>query len=106
MLGHVDPQHTYAYIKESIGGAELTKEEARFTADAIKGNSEIASLQKLRLLVQSHFHASDVHLIDEDDLELYLEDLLEQGTYEIKPHSIETVEGVAYEILFEICREY
>lgn len=105
MLGHVDPQHTYAYIKESIGGAELTKEEARFTAAAIRGNCEDNSLQKLRQLVQNHFHASDVHLIEENDLELYLEDLLEQCAYEIKPHSIETEEGVAYEILFEICRE-
>ncbi len=105
MLGHVDPQHTYAYIKESIGGAELTKEEARFTAAAIKGDCDENELQKLRLLVQNHFHASDVHLIDENDLELYLEDLLEQGAFEIKPHSIETEEGVAYEILFEICRE-
>ena len=68
MLGHVDPQHTYAYIKESIGGTELTKEEARFTAAAIKGDCEDNALQKLRLLVQNHFHASDVHLIEENDL--------------------------------------
>ncbi len=102
MLGHVNPQHTYDYIKENLGGSELTKEEASITAEAIRGSRSDSGIDRLRQLVITHFHSDDVQLIEEDDLELYLESLLEQGLYEIRIHSIETSEGVAYDILFEI----
>jgi hypothetical protein len=102
MLGHVNPEHTYAYIKEMIGGSELTAEEARFTCDAIRCGVSNSGLTELRRLVQLHFHTSDVQLIEEDDLEFYLKNLLDKGIYKVIPHTIETSKGVKYEILFEV----
>jgi hypothetical protein len=104
MLGHADPQHTYAYIKEVLTGSELTQEEARFTSYAIKTKESDEGLDQLRSLVMSHFNTFDVNLIEEDDLDLYLESLLEQGYYKIVPHSIKTKAGVSYKILFEITK--
>jgi hypothetical protein len=102
MLGHVDPKHTYAYIKETLSGKELTKEEARFTVDAIKGCRNDSGINKLRQLVKKQFKTENAMLIGDDELELYLESLIEQGVYKIQPHSITTQDNICYEILFEV----
>jgi len=103
MLGHVDVKYTYSYIREIVGGTEMTAEEARFSADAIRnGCGDDDALKYLRQLALSHFGTNDISLLEEDDLELYLEYLLEEGVYSVKPHAIETADGIKHEMLFEI----
>jgi hypothetical protein len=104
MLGHVDPEHIYSYIKETIGGAELTNVEAQFTASAIKNGETETGLNEITRLVLKHFNTSDIQLIEDDDIELYLEYLLEQGIYKLKPHCIQTSEGSKFVIIYEVTR--
>ena len=106
MLGHVDVEHTYAYIRESIGGKELTKVEAAYSADSIleskTDDDNESALSKLRNLALKHFGCSDITLIEKEALELYMEELIENGTYNIRPIVLTTGQQVKYKILFEI----
>jgi hypothetical protein len=102
MLGHLTPEHTYAYIREAIGGTELTQEEARYTANAILCGPEIQALEELRQLMLTHFNTSDITLISHDELQGYIEMLLSDGTLQLRPISIVTEDGYQYDILFEI----
>ena len=106
MLGHVDIKHTYAYIRETIGGKEMTKVEASYSAKAML-NSEVDddnqdALSTLRQLALIHFNCSDISVIEEDDLEMYLEDLLEDGVYQVRPHSFTTEQNIKHTMVFEI----
>jgi hypothetical protein len=105
MLGHVDVEHTYAYIRETVGGKELTAEEARYSADAVLGQEEIDSLQQLRRLAINHFNCDDISLVEADELELYLEGLLEDNVFSVRPHAFETKCGTQYKMVFEIYKE-
>ncbi len=106
MLGHVDVEHTYAYIRESIGGKELTKVEAAYSADSIleskTDDDNESALNRLRNIALKHFGCSDIALIEKEALELYMEELIENGTYNIRPIVLTTGQQVKYKILFEI----
>ncbi|MEZ9368921.1 hypothetical protein AB4140_08870 [Shewanella sp. 10N.286.51.B2] len=102
MLGHVDLEHTYAYIREVVGGREMTEEEARYASDAVLGDDESSPLKQLRSMITSHFKCADVSLVERDELELYLEMLVEGGVFSVRPHSFKTKEGVKFEMVFEI----
>ena len=102
MLGHVDPRHTYNYIRDIVGGTEINKEEARYTAAVMREGTSGQAVEQLRQLAFEHFHTTDISLIEEEDLQIYLEELIEEGKFRIRPHGIETTNGVTYEIVFEI----
>jgi len=106
MLGHVDIKHTFAYIKETIGGKELTRVEASYSADAMlkfeKDDDNEDSLNSLRKLAKKHFKCSDIEVIEKDDLEFYLEELLEEGFYKVRPHSFVSAKNVKHKMVFEI----
>jgi len=102
MLGHVNPEHTYTYIRETIGGTELTKEEARYTAEAIVDGSVNEGLDELKKLALDHFGTSDISLITKEALADYMRYLLEEGWYKLVPRSIETDDGEKYEIFLEL----
>jgi hypothetical protein len=103
MLGHGDPRETYKYIKESIGGSELTEVEAKFIAETLRdSSSEIEEIKTLKAFALKHFQTTDIGLIEADDLELYIEDLLEQELVSVVPHFFENDDGVKIEMVFEI----
>jgi hypothetical protein len=102
MLGHVDVEHTYAYIRETVGGKELTEEEARYSAYAVLGNEDNDSLQQLRNLAVNHFKCDDISLVEADELELYLEGLLDDNIFSVRPHAFETDSGEQYKMVFVI----
>ncbi|AIY65747.1 site-specific integrase [Pseudoalteromonas piratica] len=109
MLGHVDIEHTYAYIKEITGGKELTKIEATYSASAMlqssKDDDNEDSLNILRDLAKQHFQCDEIEVIEKIDLELYLEELLEEGIYTVRPHSFVTAQNVKHKMVFEIVSE-
>ncbi|HOO49692.1 MAG TPA: hypothetical protein PLK94_00225 [Alphaproteobacteria bacterium] len=102
MLGHVNPEHTYAYIRETIGGAELTQEEARYTAEAIIDGSVIDGIDELKKSALHYFGTADIALITKEALSDYMTYLLEEGWYKLIPRSLETEDGYKYEIVFEL----
>ncbi|KAF7771420.1 hypothetical protein PCIT_a3994 [Pseudoalteromonas citrea] len=109
MLGHVETEHTYAYIKEIIGGKELTRVEAVYSAEAMlnsnRGADNEGSLNILRNIAMQHFQCEDIEVIEKSDLELYLEELLEEGVYKVRPHSFITAQNVKHKMVFEIALE-
>ena len=106
MLGHIDINHTYVYIKEITGGKELTRVEATYSANAMlksdKDDDNEDSLNILRQLARQHFQCDDIEVIEKDDLEFYLEELLEEGVYKVRPHSFITAQNVKHKMVFEI----
>jgi len=109
MLGHVDINHTYAYIREVVGGKEVTSAEASYSSKAML-NAEVdhdneGAIDKLRHLALKHFKCKDISIIEQDDLEMYLEYLLEEGVYQVRPHSFTTEQNVEYKMVFEIIKE-
>ena len=105
MLGHDRPEHTYHYIREVVGGRAMTREEARFTADALRDRSSQSGLRTLEQFALDHFGTDDIALVESDDLLLYLENLLEEGVFRVRPHAIEEADGTRQEMVFEIIRE-
>ncbi len=105
MLGHGRPEHTYQYIREVVGGQEMTREEARFTAEALIGELAEGGLKTLAQLAREHFDTDEIALVEEDDLVFYLENLLEEGVYRVRPYAIGTLDGTQHEMVFEIMRK-
>jgi integrase len=106
MLGHINPEHTYHYIKECVGGSEMNAVEASYTAEQVRDSGNCSSgLVLLKEMALKHFGTSKVELIETDDLEEYFEELLEKNVYQVRPHSIETDDGVIHEMVFEIIQE-
>lgn len=105
MLGHIDASHTYAYIQEIVGGTEMRREEARFTAEAMLQHEPDDTLDTLRKLVRRHFHCDDVALVERAELELFIESLIEDELFIVRPHSLITSEGERFEIVFEITED-
>ncbi|MCF7514086.1 hypothetical protein L3V43_10895 [Pseudoalteromonas sp. L23] len=109
MLGHVNIEHTYVYIRESIGGKELTKVEAAYSADSILAakfdDDNECALNRLRNLALKHFGCDDITLVEKEDLELYMGELIEGGIYQIRPVYFTTEQKVKYKMVFEILKE-
>jgi hypothetical protein len=102
MLGHDSVDKTYTYIRDIIGAESMSKEEAKFSSQAVLSHEECEGLEGLRKLIRCYFKTENLELIELDDLEDYLNDLATKGRLKVKPYTVETLDGVEYKILFEV----
>lgn len=102
MLCHDSVDKTYTYIRDIIGAQSMSKEEVKFSSQAVLSHEECQGLEKLRELIRSYFKTDNLELIEKDDLEDYLSHLVCNGRLKVKPHTVETIDGVEYKILFEV----
>lgn len=102
MLGHKKPEDTYAYVRSVVGAREMTRKEARFSREVMLNDAREPAVDQLRELALKYFKTTDISLIAEEDLLAYLESLLDEGVYRVRPHGIRTAEGITYDMVFEI----
>lgn len=102
-LGHVDPEHLYRYITESIPGEVLERVKASYGAEVIKTAPSAAS--SLAELVGIHFGTNNYSVLDSHELEEYIYDLLEDGVVTIEPHFFQTPNGKRYKVIVRVERK-
>lgn len=97
-LGHTNSEHVYRYITESTPGALLRDIKIEWAGQAVKEQWECA--KALATLIQDHFGTSDFKVLRDDDLNEYIETLMEDGTVTVEPEFLD--EGNQYRILVRV----
>lgn len=87
-MGHGDIEGTWRYIKESLTGKEVSASEAAMATSAICSGDESEGAVRLRKVLYDHFGCSNISLMDEDEVQDYLELLSEQGIFSATPIQI------------------
>ncbi len=82
-LAHTEPEMLYRYVSEDMPGQVLNSVKAQYVRELCDEDSEIKT--KLAALVSDKFDCSTFALIPEDELDSYLERLLEEGDVEVEP---------------------
>lgn len=95
-LGHTDPKHVWRYILESVPGKVLTSVRSRYATEAlISGSAETDALADL---VEKKFGTRQFSVLNELELEEYIEMLLEDSRLSVEPQFIEADSGHKYRI--------
>lgn len=97
-LGHTSAEHVYRYITESTPGALLRDIKIEWAGQAVKEQGECAN--ELATLIQEHFGTSDFKVLRDDDLNEYIETLIESGLVTVEPEFLD--EGRQYRILVRV----
>lgn len=95
-LGHTDVEHLYHYITESTPGQVLRSSKAQFVSDLIKTRPD-ESL-KLSEILETKFGTNNFSVIDNDELEEYIDELMIENKLDIEPVFFEGPEGKTYRI--------
>lgn len=95
-LGHTDAEHLYNYITESIPGEVLVSIKAQFGMEQIRTNSPES--MELAAVVQQHFGTSDFSVLDDLELEEYIEELILDNIVQVQPHFFKTPTGSYHRI--------
>jgi hypothetical protein len=98
MLGHTDPIHVYRYITESTDGAVLASAKAHYVAEQLH-YGDVENYQALADLLKQHHGCDDFSLIDTDDLEDYIQDLVDGGWVEIEPEFFTDHQKIKFKVV-------
>lgn len=98
-LGHTDVEHLYHYITESTTGVVLRSVKAHYAVERAK--SHAGEAEALADLLEQHFGTRNFSVLEDEELEEYVEDLMDDGQVEIEPEFIQTPEGKSYRILIK-----
>ena len=103
-LWDADVEHLYHYITESTSGSVLRGAQAHYAAEQVQAYDKSAN--GLGDLLEQHFGTRKFDLMDTDDLDEYIEDLIEDGTVKIEPEFFEGDEEKKYRIFIKRQRQY
>lgn len=98
-LGHTDAEHLYHYITESTTGEVLRSVKAHYAVERTKSNADEA--EALADLLEQRFGTRNFSVLEDEELEEYIEDLMDDGQIEIEPEFFETPEGKSYRVLIK-----
>lgn len=101
MLGHTDLKHVWHYITESMSGDVLRSAKSQFVAESLHHN-EAENFKELSALLKSRYGTDDFTIIDTDELEDYIEDLLESGEIEIEPEFFTDADGEKMRVIVKV----
>ncbi len=87
-MGHENIEGTWRYIKESLTGKEISASEAAMATSAICSGDESEGAARLRTVIYEYFGCSNISLMDEDEVQDYLELLSEKGVFSATPIEI------------------
>ncbi|MBI6578183.1 hypothetical protein YA0001_13665 [Pseudomonas viridiflava] len=104
-MGHSDIEGTWRYIKESLTGKEISVSEAAMAASAVCSDDASKGADRLRTILRKHFGCYDLSLMEEEDVQDYLELLSERGVYTATPITIRTGRNKACSVLIVIQEE-
>jgi len=99
-LGHTDVEHLYHYITESTPGAVLRGVKSTFATQKVQEQAE--GTEALADLLGKKFGIRQFSVLDRDELEDYIEDLMEEGKLEIEPEFFETPNGKTFRVLIVV----
>jgi hypothetical protein len=84
MLGHADVESIWKYINDTIDGASLRGAQSQFVLEELyKG--KIENYECLIDLLSEAYGTSDITLIDEDEADLYIQNMMLKGKVKIEP---------------------
>lgn len=99
MLGHRDIEHVWHYLTECLDPSDIRGAGARYFADQAK-KDRLENYQSLKDLLAARFGTTSFKLVDEQEIESYLEAMLEEGKARIEPHFYNDENGKAMKVLF------
>jgi len=99
MLGHRDVEHVWRYLQECLSPGEIRGAGVRFLAEAAK-KERLENYQSLRELLEAKFGTSRFALVDEQDIEDYIESMIEEGKGSIEHHFFKDHTGTSMRVLF------
>lgn len=101
-LGHTDPKHVWRYILESVPGKILTSVRSRYATQALLSGNPAADA--LADIVEQRFKTREFSVLDIDELEEYIETLLDDSRIQIEPQFFTGDSGENYRIAIFIKR--
>lgn len=95
-LGHTDVEHVYHYITESTSGDILRNIQTQFLLENVEKYENLLSL------IKNKYNTEKFDLIDSEDLEIYINDLLENEQIIVEPEFMLDNEKENYKIIVKI----
>jgi len=104
MLGHTDINHVWHYITESLDGSTLRSAKSQFAAESLhrKGAEQYKALSEL---VASQFNTNEFSIIDSNELEDYINMLLEDGKITIEPEFFIDHNNETFRIIIKVSED-
>jgi hypothetical protein len=99
-LAHTDVEHLYHYITETTPGSVLRGAQAHYATEQLQGYDQNA--EELADLLEQRFDTRKFDLMEIDELDAYIEDLIEEGSVMIEPEFFKDAEGENYRILIQV----
>lgn len=99
MLGHTDVEHVWRYLSESLGPKDIRGAGARYFTDLAK-KERLENYQDLQALLEARFGTKKLRTVPEEQIEEYLEAMMQEGKARIEPHFFHDENGKAMRILF------
>jgi hypothetical protein len=104
-MGHRDIQKTWRYIREDLTGSEISSAEAALATYAVYSQEKTRPIEHLRVLLRRHFGCSELSMMDESEVQSYLELLHERGSFSARPVHVRTARGERFTVLLTIRRD-
>jgi hypothetical protein len=99
MLGHRDIEHIWHYLTECLTPSEIAGAGAKYFADLTK-SERLENYTDLRELLIEKFGTSKFSLISSDEIEQFLNSMLQEGYAEIQTEFFKTETGKTMRVLF------
>jgi hypothetical protein len=95
-FGHTDPEHLYNYITESCPGEILKSVKAQYATETIESHANLSRL------IKSKYKTDDFTILEESELQEFIEDLIEDGKVEVEPEFFDGEDGKKYRIIVKV----
>lgn len=102
MLGHRDIEHVWRYLTECLTPKDIQGASARYFADLAK-LGRLENYQNLQELLFAKFGTSKFNLVNEEHIEEYIAEMIEEGKARIEPHFFNDANGKSMRVLFIVC---
>jgi hypothetical protein len=104
MLGHANLMHIWNYITETLDGATLRGAKAQYVAEKLQSNGA-AEFSNLAELFKERYGIDNFTVIDTEELEQYIETLLENAEITIEPEFFVDDRGEQFKIIVKLTRK-
>lgn len=95
-MGHTNVEHVYHYITESTSGDVLRNVKTQFLLENVEKYENLLSL------IKNRYNTEKFDLIDSEDLEIYINDLLENEEIIVEPEFMLDNEQDNYKIIVKV----
>lgn len=102
-LGHTDMRHVYHYITESTPGAVLRDVKVQYVVEAMQ--SKATEVDDLLILIRHRYGTDDFSVLDADELNEYVEDLIQNEHVQVEPEFFCTPTGESFRVAVKVLWE-